>query len=229
MQKNEFNSVLKRSITTRFDLETSSVMRNTFALLSMTILFSAFSAFLSMITHASSVGSGLLLLMQIILITMIQKFRNSAWGILLIFAFTGLLGYSLGPLLNAILKGYTNGGEIVLTTLGLTGGIFLSLSFYVSATRKNFNYLKGFLFAATISIFLISLISLLFNWQINTLIFPALIALLFTGWILFDVSRIVHNEETNYIIATLNLYINIFNLFVSLLMIITNLANNRRN
>lgn len=229
MQQNEFNSVFKRTITTRFDLASNAVIKNTFALLSMTILFSAITAYVSMLVNASPVSSGLLILMEVLLITLIQHYRNSAWGVLLVFAFTGLLGYSLGPMLNFIIKGYVRGGEVVLTTLGLTGSIFLGLSLYVSVTRKNFNYLKGFLFAGTIGILLTSVIAFLFKLQINTLIFPSLIALLSTGWILFDIGRIIHNEENNYIMATLSLYINIFNLFISLLQIIMRLSDNRKN
>lgn len=227
MQKNEFNSVLKRSLTTRFDLTTSSVIRNTFALLSMTILFSAITAYLAMLTNASMINCGLLIIMEFALIFLIQKYRNSAFGILWLFAFTGLLGYSLGPILNWVIKGYTRGGEIVITTLGLTGSIFLGLAFYVNSTRQNFNYLKGFLFAGTIGVLITSLIAIVFNLQINTLIFPTVIALLSSGWMLFDISRIIHNEENNYIIATLNLYINIFNLFISLLQIIMSFNNKR--
>lgn len=203
-------------------LETSKVLRNTYALLAMTLLFSAVTAGISM---ALGFGHGIGLLCSIGAILLIwfvlPRTANSATGIFVVFAFTGLLGASLGPMLNHYLA-MANGGSLVMQALGGTALVFFSLSAYVLTTRKDFSFMGGFLFTglmvaifAMLGIFVASL----FGVEVSgfSLAISALVVLLMSGFILYDTSRIIHGGETNYLMATTALYLDIYNLFTSLL------------
>ena len=128
-------------------IQTNSVIRNTYILLSMTLLFSAFTAWLAMLTNATPMGL-MVLPIYFGLLFLTQSLRNSVWGIASIFAFTGFMGYTLGPILNFAIQGFSNGTQIIMASLGLTGLIFFALSGYALTTRKDFSYLGGFLFVA---------------------------------------------------------------------------------
>lgn len=210
---------------TALSADTSKVLRNTYSLLAMTLAFSAIMAAVSMTIGlgrgASLVCSiGALLLIWFVL----PRTANSSAGIGVVFAFTGLLGLSLGPMLYYYLA-LPNGGSIVMQALGGTALVFFSLSAYVLTTKKDFSFMGGFLFAGLMVVvfaMLGGLIASMFGVDISAfhLAMSAAIVLLMSGFILFDTSRIINGGETNYLMATTALYLNIYNLFVSLLHLI---------
>lgn len=208
-------------------VEVNSVIRNTYILLSLTLLFSAVTAFFSVVTHAGPTAGLISMLASFGLLFVTQALRNSVWGLLAVFGFTGLMGYGLGPALSAILQTYANGPQLIMTSLGLTGLIFFALSAYVMTSRKDFSFMGGFLFVALILGVMASLVGLFFPMPLLQLILSALFALVFCGFILFDTSRIIHGGERNYIMATISLYLDIYNLFIQLLTIISALAGRR--
>lgn len=207
-------------------LATNSVLRNTYFLLSLTLLFSAATAAFAVATHAQP-GFILMLVGMFGLLFLVSALRNSAWGILATFAFTGFMGYTLGPVLNSVMTNFANGGQIVVTALGATGAIFLVLSGYVLTTRKDFSYMGGFLFAAITVAFLAGIGSMLFNIPMLQLVVSGAFALLSSGLILFHTSQIVNGGERNYIMATISIYIALYNLFVSLLQLLSVFGGNR--
>ena len=205
--------------------EVSKVLRNTYMLLSMTVAFSAVTAGLSMalgVPHFVAMISSLVSLGLIWFV--LPKTANSSSGIFVVFAFTGLLGFSLGPMLNHYL-GMANGGSIVMQALGGTALVFFALSGYVLTTQKDFSFMRGFLMigllVAVVSA-LVLMVGGLFGLHIAgaSLALSAVIVLLMSGFILYDTSRIIHGGETNYIMATTALYLDIYNLFTSLLHLI---------
>ncbi len=200
-------------------IQTNSVIRNTYILLSLTLVFSAFTAWLSMISNAAPLGFGSLLL-YLGLFYATNALRNSVWGIAAIFALTGFLGYTLGPILNTVLHGYVNGAQLVMTAFGLTGLIFFTLSGYALTIRKDFSYMAGFLFAASMIVFISSIVGIFFNVPLLYLAGTAGFVLISSGFILFETSQIIHGGERNYIMATVSLYVSIYNLFVSLLQLL---------
>ncbi|MBT4491986.1 MAG: Bax inhibitor-1/YccA family protein [Gammaproteobacteria bacterium] len=199
---------------------TNKVLRNTYMLLSMTLIFSAMMAGVSMAMEAPYMG-WIPLLVAFGLMFAINKMRNSVWGIALVFAFTGILGFSLGPILNMYLA-RAGGAEIVMTALGLTGLIFFSLSAYALMTKKDFSYMAGFLMTGmwvVVGCMVLMLVGGMFGFHISGLhlAISAAIVILMSGFILFDTSRILNGGETNYIMATVSMYLSIYNLFTSLL------------
>ncbi len=200
-------------------IEINRVLRNTYFLLSLTLLFSAGTATFALLTNAASIGPLGLIAGMFGLYFLTVWLRNSAWGILAIFAYTGFLGYTLGPVLNFYIHHFTNGPQIIGTALGSTGLVFLGLSAYVLTTRKDFSYLGGFITAAVIVAFIASLGALFFNIPLLQLIISGAFAVISSAFILYTTSQIIHDGERNYIMATISLYIAIFNLFVSLLRI----------
>ena len=199
------------------------VLRNTYMLLSMTLLFSAAMAALSMSMNTQYLG-WMPLIVAFGLIFAISKMRNSVWGIVLVFAFTGILGFSLGPMLNLYMS--TAGGtQTVVTAIGLTGLIFLSLSGYTLISQKDFSYLSGFLMTGLIVVIgcmLLLFFGSFFGIYVSGahLAISAVVVILMAGLILYDTSRILHGGETNYIMATVALYLDIYNMFVHLLMLL---------
>jgi len=208
-------------------LQVNAVIRNTYILLSLTVFFSALCAWFGVITNASPNAGMIASLAAFGLLFVTQALRNSGLGIVAIFAFTGLLGYGLGPTLNMILHGYANGPALIMTTMGLTGIIFFALSAYAMTSQKDFSFMGGFLFVLLIVGVIASLVMLFFPMPMGQLLLSALMVLVFSGFILYDTSRIIHDGETNYILATMSLYLDILNLFVALLQIITALAGRR--
>jgi modulator of FtsH protease len=199
-------------------LATNKVLRNTYWLLGMTLLFSAGTASLA-VTMGLGRGAALVCsLLALGIVFFIGRFANSSKGIGLVFAFTGLMGASLGPLLDHYLK-MANGSQLIMQALGATAVVFFSLSAYVLTTRKDFSFMRGFLFVGLIVVVLAVIANIFFQSATAHLALSAAIALLMSGFILFDTSRIVNGGETNYIMATVSLYLNVYNLFVSLLQL----------
>ncbi len=202
-------------------LAANKVLRNTYALLSMTLLFSALTAGLSMMFNWPHPGLILTLVGYFGLLFLTHKFRDSGWGILCVFALTGFMGLTLGPIVNMALT-MSNGGQVVTTALGMTGAIFLVLSGYVLTSRRDFSFMGGMLMVGILVGFFIGLglvVAAMFGAEVSgaMLGISALFVLLMCGLILYETSAIIHGGETNYILATVTLYVALYNLFTSLL------------
>ncbi len=211
---NTINTIENRSQAS--SLETNKVLRNTYALLSMTLMFSALTAGGSMALNLPHPGLLLTLGGYFGLLFLTTKFRDSGLGIAFVFALTGFMGYTLGPILNSYMA-LANGGQIVMTAMGGTGAIFLGLSGYVLTTRKDFSFMGGFLIAGILVAFMAGLGALIFEMPGLSLAVSSMFIMLMAGLVLYETSNIIHGGETNYIMATVTLYVSIFNLFTSLL------------
>jgi modulator of FtsH protease len=192
------------------------MIRNTYMLLSMTLLFSALSAAAAVAMKLPHPGMIVTLVGYFGLLFLTTKLRDSALGLAFVFALTGFMGYTLGPIVSHYL-GLPNGGQIVMTAMGLTGAIFLGLSGYALTSRKDFSFMGGFLMVGILVGFLAGLGAMFFELPGLSLAVSAIFVLLMSGLILFETSNIIHGGETNYIMATVTLFVSIFNLFTSLL------------
>lgn len=201
-------------------LASNKLIRNTYMLLSMTLIFSAVMAAVSMALH---VPYGVSLFCSLgalgLLWFVLPRLANSASGLWATFAITGLLGFGLGPILSAYLS-MPNGAQTVMTAMGGTGVIFLGLSGYALTSKKDFSFIAGYLFAGILVAFLAGIGALIFSLPALSLAVSAVFILLMAGMILYQTSEMVHGGETNYILATIGLYIAIYNLFTSLLHIL---------
>jgi modulator of FtsH protease len=200
-------------------LSTNKVIRNTYTLLSLTLLFSALTAGIAVMTNMPFMNPIITLVGYFGLLFLTTRFRNSALGLLFVFALTGFMGLTLGPIISAYLH-LPNGGQIVMTAMGGTGVIFLGLSGYALTTRKDFSFIGGFLMVGILVAFLASIASLFLAMPGLSLAVSAMFVLLMSGLILYQTSEIIHGGETNYIMATVTLYIAIYNLFLSLLQLL---------
>ena len=205
-------------------LSTNKVICNTYILLSMTLLFSALTAGVSMALKLPHPGILITLLGYFGLLFAVTKFRNSTLGLGLVFALTGFMGYTLGPILNAYLA-IPGGSQVVMTAMGATGAIFLGLSGYALTNRKDFSFMGGFLMVGILVGFLAALAAVIFQMPALSLAVSAMFILLMSGLILYETSNIIHGGETNYIMATVSLYVAIFNLFTSLLHLLGAMSN----
>ncbi len=201
-------------------LATNKVLKNTYMLLSATLLFSALMAVVSiylqmppMVYLGAVIGSMLLGMF------VLPRFANSTSGIGIIFLITGLLGFGLGAIITQYLA-LPKGPEIIGTAFAGTGIIFLSLSAYVLTSRRDFSFMGGFLFAGLITVVIAMVANIFLALPALSLALSAAIILLMSGLILFDTSRIINGGETNYLMATYSLYLSIFNIFISLLQIL---------
>ena len=198
-------------------LETNKVLRNTYLLLAMTLLFSALTAGIAMATRMPHPGLLVTLGGYFLLLFLTNKFRNSSLGLLFVFALTGFMGLTLGPILNHYMTALPNGTQVVAMALAGTGVIFIAMSAYAVASRKDFSFLGGFLMAGILVAFLAGLAAILFGLSGLSLAVSAIFVLLMSGLILWETSTIIHGGETNYVSATVTLYVSIYNLFSSLL------------
>ena len=181
------------------------VLRNTYALLAMTLLFSAGVAVTTLTLQLPAPGLILTLVGYFGLLFAVFKLQNSAWALPAVFALTGFMGYTLGPLLTHSLA------------LAATGATFLALSSYVLLTRRDFSFMGGFLFVGMVIALIAGIAAVFLQMPALGLAVSAMVALLSAGLILFETSRIVNGGETNYVMATVSLYVSVFNLFTSLL------------
>ena len=195
---------------------TNRVIRNTYMLLSMTLLFSGFTASISMLFNLPHPGLLLTLGGYFGLLFLTTKYRDSGIGLACVFALTGFMGFTLGPIINAYLS-MANGAQIVMTAMGSTGVIFLGLSAYALISRKDFNFMSGFLMVGILVAFAAGLGAIFFEMPALSLAVSSMFVLLMSGLILYQTSSMIHGGETNYIMATVTLYVSIFNLFTSLL------------
>lgn len=206
-------------------IATNKVLRSTYMLLSLTLLFSGLTAALSMflnmppMTYMISVIGGMVIAMFVL-----PRFANSTAGIGIVFLITGMLGFGLGPILS-MYASLPNGGNIITLSLGGTGVIFMGLSAYALATRKDFSFLGGFLMVGFLLVLLAALANIFLQIPAMSLMLSAVVILIMSGFILYDTSRIIHGGETNYVLATIGLYMTIFNIFISLLQILGIMGN----
>ena len=206
--------------TTSSSIAINRTLRNTYQLLSATLLFSGLMAYLSMYLNLPYFGLLITLGGYFGLLFLVTKLRNSASGILAVFALTGFMGLTLGPIIGAYTTAFSNGSELVAMAMTATAAIFLSLSFYAIVSQKDFSFLAGFLTAGIIVAFLAGIAAYFFQIPVLSLTVSAAFILLMSGLILYETSNIIHGGETNYIMATVTLYISIYNLFLSLLQLL---------
>ena len=201
-------------------IEVNKVLKNTYGLLSLTLLFSAATAGLSMAFNWPHPGLIITLVGYCGLLFLTTRFPNSALGLLFVFLLTGFMGLTLGPIVSYYINAIPNGSELVMMALGGTGVIFLGLSGYALTTQKDFSFLGGFLFAGIMVAFLLGIGAAIFSVPALSLAVSAMFILLMSAMILYQTSAIIHGGETNYIMATVTLYVSIYNIFLSLLQLL---------
>jgi len=201
------------------ELSTNKVLRNTYLLLSGTLAFSALTAYLALAFNMPPMGLLITMGGYFALLFATMKTRDSAWGLLFVFLLTGFLGLTLGPILNLYLTKLPNGGEVVMLALGTTAVTFLGLSAYAVTSRRNFSFMGGFLTVGVIAAFVLGLVAYFFNMPTLSLAVSGMFVLLSAGIILYQTGEIIHGGETNYISATVTLYVSIYNMFLSLLQL----------
>ncbi len=219
MNRSALRNVQTVDYTDSSATEGHKVLRNTYMLLSMTLLFSALTAAASVALALPGPGVILTLVGYFGLLFLTTKFRNSSLGLAFVFALTGFMGYTLGPIISHYL-GMAGGSGIVMGAMGMTGAIFLGLSAYVLVSKRDFSFLGSFLMIGMLVTFVASLGAIFFQIPALSLTISAVMVLLMSGMILFETSNIIRGGETNYVMATVSLYITIFNLFISLLQLL---------
>ena len=201
-------------------LSTNKVLKNTYMLLGMTLLFSAATAGISMVMGLGQGAALILMLVGFGLLFVVNRTADSSKGLIAIFAFTGVMGASIGPMLNYYLA-MPNGPSLVMQALGGTAVVFFGLSAYALTTRKDFSYMGGFLMVGLLVAVVAMVANIFLNIPALSLTISAAIVMIMSGLILFDTSRIINGGETNYIRATVALYLDIYNLFIHLLHLLT--------
>lgn len=206
-------------------LSTNRVLRNTYALLAATLLFSGVMAAVSMAISPPYMISMVMTFGALgVLMFVLPKFENSAAGVGIVFIVTGMLGFGLGPMLNHY-TALPNGASIVATAMGGTGVIFMALSGYVLTTKKSFDFMGGMLFVGLLVVFGAAILNIFMQIPALSIAVSGAIVLLMSGFILFDTGRIINGGETNYIRATVSMFLSIFNLFTSLLHLLGIMSN----
>jgi modulator of FtsH protease len=201
-------------------ISTNKVLKNTYMLLGMTLLFSALTAGISMAVGLGQGAAMILMLVGFGLLFVVHKTADTSKGLLAIFAFTGVMGASIGPMLSYYLA-MPNGPSLVMQALGGTAIVFFGLSAYALTTRKDFSYMGGFLMVGLLVAVVAMIANIFLAIPALSLTISAAVVMIMSGLILFDTSRIVNGGETNYIRATVSLYLNIYNLFIHLLSLLT--------
>ncbi len=210
-------TTLPRSQGVEIDEGARKVLRNTWNLLSMTLLFSAFMGYVAMANNWPYPGVLITLVGYFGLLFLTMALRNSAWGLLSVFALTGFMGATFGPIINSYLTVFSNGHELVIAAFGTTAVAFVGLSGFAMVTKRDFSFLGPFLFVGILVAFLAGLAAIFFQMSALGLAVSAMFALLMCGLILFQTQQIVRGGERNYIMATVTLFVSIYNLFSSLL------------
>lgn len=198
---------------------TNSVIRNTYILLSATLIFSAAMAGVAMAANAPMLNIWLVLGGYFGLLFATHKLRDSAWGLLAVFGLTGFMGFTLGPILNAYIAAYGNGAQLVMYAAGSTGAIFIGLSAYALGSKRDFSFMGGFLIAGILVAFIAGIANIFLAMPVLSLVVSSMFVMLMCGYILWQTSAMIHGGETNYISATVSLYVSIYNLFTSLLQL----------
>ena len=199
-------------------VEVNKVLRNTYMLLSMTLAFSALTATIAMMVGVGFIGSIVMMIAAFICMFVVHKKADSAAGLVWIFLFTGLLGGSLGYMLNYYVS--VGSGALVGQALGATAIVFIALSAYAVTTKKDFSFLGGFLVVGLVVAILAMIANIFFAMPALHMAINAVVIFIMSGFILYDTSRIVNGGEDNYIRATVGLYLNIYNIFVHMLSLL---------
>lgn len=205
--------------------EQHKVLRNTYMMLAMTMIPTVIGAFIgtsinfSFMAEHPIMGSLLMFGAMMGLLFAVTALRNSVWGIVALLAFTFVAGVFLGPILQAALH-LKNGAQLVGMAAGGTGLIFFSMASYATVTKKDFDFMGKFLFIGLIMLVIASLANLFFQVSVMSLVISAIAVLIFSAYILYDVSQIINGGETNYVMATMGLYLDIYNIFVNLLSLL---------
>jgi modulator of FtsH protease len=205
-------------------IEINKVLKNTYMLLSMTLAFSAVTAGVSMAMNLPHGAALVMMLVAFGLMFVVNKKADSASGVYWIFAFTGLMGASLGPMLSAY-AAMPGGPAMIMQALGGTALIFFALSGYALTSKKDFSFMGGFLMVGLIVVVIAMVANLFFAIPALSLAISAAVIMIMSGLILYDTSRIINGGERNYIRATVSLYLNIYNIFVHLLSLLGVLGN----
>ncbi|MCK4674709.1 MAG: Bax inhibitor-1/YccA family protein [Gammaproteobacteria bacterium] len=207
-------------------LATNKVLRNTYALLSATLFFSVVMAVVSMaIAPPRGVGLFTMLGALGLIWFALPRTANSSKGLWVVFGITGLLGFGIGPLLNSYMQ-MTNGGQIVATAFSGTGLIFLGLSGYALTSKKDFSFMTGFLMVGLVVALVAIVANIFLQMPALSLAISSVVILIMSGFILHDTSAIIRGEQTNYILATVGMYLSIFNIFIHLLNLLGALSGN---
>lgn len=209
---------LYSSASDRPAVEINKVLRNTYLLLALTIGFSAITATITSMMNIGMIGYFAMVIGAFISLFIVQKKADSAAGLIWVFVFTGLIGGSIGPIISAYVAQGT--GHLVAQALGATAVVFFSLSAYALVSRKDFSFMGGFLMVGMVVALLAIIANIFFALPALTLAINAAIIFIMSGFILFDTSRIIHGGETNYIRATVSLYLSVYNIFMSILSIL---------
>ncbi len=219
------DSIVVRSRGFSSALETNSILQKTYALLAATLLFSGLTAAYAMTTNALPLNPFIVLVGYFGLLILTNVLRNSAWGLVSIFALTGFMGYTLGPIINFYLHNIVNGHQVVFMALGGTGGIFAVLSAYALITKKDFSFMSGFIMTGLVVAFLGGIASIFMHMPALSLAVSAAFILLSSGIILLQTGAIINGGETSYISATITLYVSLYNIFLSLLQLLGAFSN----
>jgi modulator of FtsH protease len=201
-------------------LAANKVLRNTYLLLSATLAFSAVTAGVGMALNMPFMNPFITIIVYFGLLFAVTKTRDSSYGLLWIFALTGFLGLTLGPIISAYLRVLPNGGQVVATAFGITAVTFLGLSAYAVKSGRDFSFLRGFLMVGVLGAFLLGIVALVFHLPTLSLVVSGMFVIAMAAMILYQTSEIIRGGETNYIMATVGLYVSIYNLFTSLLNIL---------
>jgi modulator of FtsH protease len=215
----ERNSVVVsgRAAPRESTLATHKVLRNTYLLLSATLAFSAIIAGVSFALNLPYLGPWVTLIGYFALLFAVHKTADSAWGLLSVFALTGFMGYTLGPIISLYVRAIPDGHSVVMTAFGITAVTFLALSAYAIRSGRRFSFMGGFLTVGILTAFLLAIVAIVFSMPALSLAVSGMFVLLMAGLILYETGEIIHGGETNYIHATVTLYVSIYNLFTSLL------------
>ena len=212
--------------------EQNKVLRNTYMMLALTMIPTIIGAFVgismsfSFLAESPIMGALLMFGAMIGMLFAVSALRNSVWGIAALLGFTFVAGVFLGPILQVALQ-LRNGAQLVGMAAGGTGIIFFSLATLATVTKKDFSFMGKFLFIGLILLIVASLANLFFQVPAMSLTISSIAVLLFSAYILYDVSRIVHGGETNYVMATMELFLNIYNLFINLLSLLMAFSGER--
>ncbi len=210
---------IPRSTSVEMDESARKVLRNTWNLLAMTLLFSAGMALVAMANNWPYPGVLLTLAGYFGLLFLTMALRNSAWGLVSVFALTGFMGMTLGPIVNSYLGLFSNGHQLVIAAMGSTAVAFVGLSGFAMVTKKDFSFMGPFLFVGILTAFVAGLVAIFFQMSALSLAVSAMFALLMCGLIVFQTQQIVRGGERNYIMATVTLFVSIYNMFLSLLQL----------
>jgi modulator of FtsH protease len=216
MERNPI-AIARPAATRESALATNKVLRNTYLLLAATLAFSALVCGVALAFGLPHPGLMITLVGYFALLFAVHKTANSALGILFVFALTGFLGYTLGPIISFYLQAIPNGHAVVMNAFGITAAAFIGLSVYAIRSGRRFSFMGGFLFVGVWTAFALALVAYFFSMPMLSLAVSGMFVLLMSGLILYQTGEIIHGGETNYILATVTLYVSIFNLFTSLM------------